>query len=387
MESECCFRVTTCKEWQSAQKTLYTCFVASAEIKEPFAVIESFKGEHEGDKTDQDVEGISVLNTVVEYFPRRLHKTFPNLVMLQIINCGLKNISHKDLLGLENLNSITIVSNPLTTLPDDLFTDMVHLKKIQLSDNKIEFASSKLLALLDSDRLIMVDFRMNSCIDAFYSVNSDENCGSLNSLQDLMQVIDTKCKKPPIGEHQIESIGDYMSRMIELRNNDRLTDFTIEVRGAEFRVHKTLLIGQSPVFTAWFESNLDKDKYRMDALSYTAEAVEDFIEYIYAFSAPRSVNAIEVFKMAAFYDVSKLKSICENIILDNLDETNALEIFTLAYDHDCDKMECNAFLHIRDIFPDYILDESLMEKPKYLKELVDAKRHLDKLLGTLPKKN
>lgn len=82
------------------QYEMYSCFVTSAVITNPFHVIKLFKGVHLDGKSNEDIILISFDKTNVEYFPRDLHKHFPNLKRVYISECGLKEILRWDLKGL-----------------------------------------------------------------------------------------------------------------------------------------------------------------------------------------------------------------------------------------------------------------------------------------------
>ena len=84
----------------------YTCQKESKEpIIEEGTKIATYKGIHAAGKTNIDVEAFCVGSTQIEYFPRGLSSIFPRLTTVMINNCGIKEISRKDLKGLGNLEA------------------------------------------------------------------------------------------------------------------------------------------------------------------------------------------------------------------------------------------------------------------------------------------
>lgn len=182
-----------CEYVTLSSSKLYACKVLKASITTPHEVIVSVKGNHQHGKSNDDVTWVSFFNdSKIEYFPRNLQKIFPNLNDLRIQRCGLKEISHDDLVGLGKLNWLSLSSNQIKSLPDDLFENMPNLKKVFLRNNQIEFASSKLVEPIKND-LKYFDLRHNKTIDERYIQGSNYGC---QTIEKLMERIDKKCKPP-----------------------------------------------------------------------------------------------------------------------------------------------------------------------------------------------
>lgn len=198
MEIKCTFET---QYWPALSDNFYTCHVTSASITEiDNRVIQSFTGVHGNDKTDNDVEAIFFEETKINFFPRGLHKIFPQLMAIRIYHCGLKDITKDDLEGLENLELLDLCENDLETLPSNLFEGMIKLKKINLSGNELEFLTSNLLKPIMNNKLISVSFCDNKSIDAFYSSGYSESVADLDA---LMEIIDENCETPE-GEEELQ---------------------------------------------------------------------------------------------------------------------------------------------------------------------------------------
>lgn len=191
MEIECSF---------GTSNQVYVCNVAAASIITPNENIISFKGNHHPGRNNNDVTWISFSDLEVEYFPRDLQRIFPNLNALAIVNCGLNEISQQDLTGLEKLVYLGLRYTRIKSLPDDLFNNMPNLKKIDLSHNKIEFASSRLIEPIEN-QLDFFYLSSNTSINEFYHRGGNDGC---ETVQELMAKIDEQCKPP---EPQVVSIA------------------------------------------------------------------------------------------------------------------------------------------------------------------------------------
>lgn len=396
MEIECDYNDSRCVK--------YSCYVHTSSITEPSTAVKSFNGGHRSGKGNGDVEAVWFSCTTVEYFPINLQMHFANMKILTINQCGLKEISRDDLRGLGRLVDLDLSKNELITLPNDLFVDMPNLIRVYMYENKIEFASSKLIEPLANNGLEYFSLRGNTSIDTWFNAESSANI----SIEDFMAEIDEMCKHPSQlkassdvtayhssvneflvqpdpeliaeastvqGNCETEGTGlDILKGFNELRKSSQLTDYVIVAGPKEFRVHKAVLAIQSPVFAKMFAS---KWINRCISKNWSAEVVEAFLDYFYERKRPDKRNVVEVFKLAVQYKVAKLTAICEEIVRDNL---SAFEIYKLASSSNWSELKVAAFRELQGIFGNELSDD-LMEQPEKLQEIVEAKRVLDKLMG------
>ena len=217
MEVECNFKRV---DWYSGQRRIaaYTGFATS--IKNPGASVSVFKGVHQEGKTNRDVEGLSFVDKKVEEFPRGVRSFFPFLTCLHIEECGLKEISRRDLFGLENLKILLLDKNKLKALPDDLFQNMFNLEGIQFSNNDITRMSSKLFKPLNQEKLILADFKCNPSIDYCFKPADEDT-----SLKVLLKNIDEKCELPE-GKRADKKYKFLMKSCEELYVNRSFSDYT-----------------------------------------------------------------------------------------------------------------------------------------------------------------
>lgn len=330
----------------------YTCVVTGASITKPNTRILAFHGIHLPGKSGRDVEALKFVDSVLDYFPRGLHRVFPNLKAVFTTKCSITKISRRDLKGLENLTGFGIVSGQLTSLPNDLFLDMSKLKHISFCDNNIGQLSSQLFTPAMRSELNYAAFSQNANIDAIFDPENAEF--NEITIDELLAVIDNNCVAPDDEASKSENF-EYLSKvsqgLAKLWASKRFSDFTITAESQKFQVHKFILTTQSTVFQTIFDNDLEESKtseMRID--DFSAAAVEDFLRYLYIGDVENDTNAMELYQMAHKYDVAGLAKICQDIILDNLDASNAYDILRLGQLHSSEDLKSFALIEIRKMF-------------------------------------
>jgi BTB/POZ domain len=370
MKLEC---VYSDEEWCFNNKKVirYTCKITDASITEPGTEISSIFGNHLSNRSNVDVTAIYFEGTIINYFPRKLHKLFSNLKALQIYNCSLKEVSNEDLIGLEILEDFCLTKNDLQSLPSDLFVGMSFLKQASFKDNKLKFLSSALFEPVAGNELQLVSFSNNTNIDAFYSPGYE---GSVESIQKLMDIIDEKCKD----NEQEEFMNIFTVGLKDLWASKEFSDFKIVSGGSteskEFAVHKSVLAAHSGKFAAIIREDTNTGKLWIK--DFDASTVEGMLCFMYTGETQEKSNAMDLHAIAHKYEVKLLKQRTEKIIMREINEVNVIEIFGFARLHDSTEMKGAAFSAIKRMFPDVKLQESLIEKPEAIKKLVNVRRKL-----------
>lgn len=356
--------------WKNEEDNYCTFYVEDEEIIEHESEIIKVKGEQPDYMNNNDVEAVCIRFKVCEKFPRGFHKVFPNLLALEINGCGLKTISREDLKGLENLSTLFLPSNELETLPSDLFRDMRNLKYISFANNNLKFLTSKLLQPIIANKLQLVNFKHNSSID--FHIEQDTFLGDNNyealDVTELMKTIDSFCKVPVEEEFKDSIAGKFK----ELWATRLFSDVNVIVGSVSISVHKNILGVSSTVFAAMFQN--DMKELRLGEIvieDFTASAVEDFLKCLYTGEIEDEANTVEIFALAAKYNIQDLKTICKNIILKKIDGSNAIEILNLAHLYGSDDLEKSAFVKIQKTFPEIKFPSNLINKPEALKSLIE----------------
>jgi hypothetical protein len=265
--------------------------------------------------------------------------------------------------------------NQLTSLPNDLFTGMENLRFISFYSNEITHLSPEILSPILLNNFKLIDFRDNLNINAMYDPNGSGK--TFSSIVEFMIKINLMCLKPKKDLSGTAVFKDSLaSNFKELWETGKMSDFIIIADGPKhFFVHKLVLGMQSSVFAGIFERNVDQSELKIQNIG--AEAVEQFLCFLYTAKVEPDANWMEIFALAAKFKVDSLKTFSETMVANEVDETNALKVITLAQNFSSDIMKQSAFEKIREMFPQANLPDELMNDFEKLKELIEAKRKLD----------
>lgn len=196
---------------------------------------------------------------------------------------------------------------------------------------------------------------------------------SYNSLRSVVCTPSTPRKPPIINETHDK---DFSAGFSQLWSSGWLSDFTIVVDGSkEFQVHKAVLSIHSPVFTAMFKNDM---KEHLKIPNFTAEAVDQFLAFMYTGRLKDESQIMDIFALAALFNVSKLKSMCEEIIKSNVDTANVYGIMSLGDLYSSMILKEAAFKVIKQMFPGKNLPDELLQNPERLKKLITARDVRDK---------
>ena len=133
-----------------------------------------------------------------------------------------------------------------------------------------------------------------------------------------------------------------------LHLDQQFADMTIACRGKEFKVHRAILVSQSPVFKRMLAADMTEKRnsiVKMTDISSTA--LSDLITYFYTGSAPNaSSQAKELLAAANKYELPRLQLICERELRARVGAGNAIEMLLLAEIHQAEtlKRACLEFI-------------------------------------------
>ncbi|CAN6448219.1 unnamed protein product [Victoria cruziana] len=143
-------------------------------------------------------------------------------------------------------------------------------------------------------------------------------------------------------EAALSSLGRMLSEQIH-------TDVTIDASNGSIGAHRAILASRSPVFHSMFAHNLkEKELSTIKISDMTIDVCEAFLGYLYgavpieAFMAHRSA----LLRVADKYDVSDLKEICEESLLEDIDTKNVFDRLQDAYMYQLPRLKssCIAYL-------------------------------------------
>lgn len=146
----------------------YYCSVKNPELitSKDNREITSVRGKQDNSKkagrTDDDVEYFYAKEKKIFYIPRNLTNVFKNIVSVEFISTGLRELKKEDLRQFgDKLRVIIIVYNDIEVIEGDLFDYNRNLKHFYLPDNKLTSVDSRAFSGLD--KLISFDIRGNPC--------------------------------------------------------------------------------------------------------------------------------------------------------------------------------------------------------------------------------
>jgi len=161
--------------------TVYYCMVQnSISITSlDVATVDSISGTHLVGYNNDNVEGFSIIQGQVHYFPRGLNNFFKNLKGIEIANTGLKEIYQSNLKDFPKLTNLWLYSNDLEILEENLFQFNPNFEKMVLNSNKISQIAPTVFDKLT--KLSSLYLESNICI----------NMKAENSLTEVQNVIKT----------------------------------------------------------------------------------------------------------------------------------------------------------------------------------------------------
>ena len=118
----------------------------------------------------------------------------------------------------------------------------------------------------------------------------------------------------------------------QLRENEDLVDFCINVEKKKFNCHKMLVASHSPVLHRMMTSEMKEGREnRVSLNNLSSDAMEKIMNYFYTgnFSCPSSL-LLEVVKACEFLQVDHLLNLCKKEVLSILTPKNAIEWLRLA---------------------------------------------------------
>lgn len=132
--------------------------------------------------------------------------------------------------------------------------------------------------------------------------------------------------------------------------NSTFTDVTIKsIDGVEFKVHKAILASRSDVLKAHFDHNSLETLTNKIQSPFKTQVLEQVLTYIYTDNAPTILEIPgELLAAADFYQMDRLKHLCEEALYQSLTVDNAIDILELADLHSATNLKRSTLEFISD---------------------------------------
>ncbi|XP_043287917.1 ARMADILLO BTB ARABIDOPSIS PROTEIN 1-like [Venturia canescens] len=177
-------------------------------------------------------------------------------------------------------------------------------------------------------RRLGIDVNEKSDLFDFLKVNSpnrDDKSLKFEVYFFITKILESRSPSCQISPSNTVSLRD----MFESKT---LGDVTFVFDDKQLLAHKSVLAARSEVFQAMFSGEMkEKDTSRVEIVDTKAEIFEEFLKYLYIGELNDFNNKIEdMLLLSVKYQVCELKEMCEEYMLKNVYETNAVQYLFIA---------------------------------------------------------
>lgn len=144
----------------------------------------------------------------------------------------------------------------------------------------------------------------------------------------------------------MDSSQTLLDGVAELFGKDEFTDFTFDVKGRIFKVHRSILAASSVVMQSLFTADCKEKKQRKSYVHDIEPIVfEALLRYMYTYKVPENLPILAngLYAAAQYYQVQSLKEICLNEIQSKLSKDTAIQTYYLACKYDMHKLSTAAW--------------------------------------------
>lgn len=194
-------------------------------------------------------------------------------------------------------------------------------------ENSTEYTSvcmfSPLQRVIGFDNFINIDYALNPANNLLHDDAVTIRCDIIVHTDTIVSV------------HQAKLCNDLDLMLL----NGNFSDITLTTGGKKFKAHKNILAARSPVFAAMFKDNVDEIKLpQMDE-----ETLGELLSFVYTGkleSVPKLAN--NLIAAANKFELHGLKTMCENILSNNLAIDNAAGTLVIADSYDASTLKLKA---------------------------------------------
>jgi BTB/POZ domain len=136
----------------------------------------------------------------------------------------------------------------------------------------------------------------------------------------------------------------------ELLYDPTFADFTFDVKGKEFKVHKVVLASASPVMRTLFTSKMKEGETNFcEVNDIEPEVFESLLQFIYSGKIPENIkhSCFELYESSHYYKIDELLTLCEQEIHSKLSVDNAVETYSWAAPYDIKELKMEAWKMIK----------------------------------------
>jgi len=385
MDVQCAYTIVW-MPFEGSNIQVYTCSINNTRLD--YTTINPVGVNAFGNKA-ADVTRVVIQHSKIVKFPS-LQLKFPYLRILCLNNCGLLEVPCLDKQLKSELTELNLDNNKLYKLKITFKNEFSQLKVLSARNNQIESIEFPLLNvpnIYENITLESLNVQQNVKYDCVFEKQKDEHGKSF--AKRILLGNDKQIKaapQAPSKDNVVDRLQHLTSGISTLLENGMLSDFIIKTSARDFRVHKNVLASYSSVFKAMFtlEKVVKRQHLFISSDDFSEAIIEEFLTFIYTGVVPaRSSNLVDLYSIAAIYDIEMLKEVCGQKILKDVIEKNPLDVLTIGNLYGNKQMKEEAFAKIKKILNEPNLKDELMNNPKEVKNLFDAKRSYADILKTI----
>lgn len=149
--------------------------------------ITSINGEDASHYGDKKITYLDINDQTVHYLPKGIENFFPLLEKLSIVGAELESVKSDNLKPFVHLKTVNLKNNKITTLDSNVFESNPEITTLWISHNKLKHIGADILTPLK--KLTYADFSSNDCVDKLI----DEEGSDKTDFSALVNDFKTKC--------------------------------------------------------------------------------------------------------------------------------------------------------------------------------------------------
>jgi len=151
------------------------------------------------------------------------------------------------------------------------------------------------------------------------------------------------------GTNSVPVSSAYVQHMKEMVNDPQFSDVTFIVDDREIYAHRSILASRCEHFDAMFRSGMrESHESRIPLPNVSYDVFLLILEYLYTDSVKIDIqHAVELYIVAEFYQIDRLKEMSTLVVKRNLNGDNAADLLQAAHENHC--------LHIKDLCMEFIV--------------------------------
>jgi len=161
------------------------------------------------------IRGLEIIHRTCHYFPKGIENVFGNLLIIEISNSNLKQITKSDLQPFTELIELDLKSNDLEVIEKDLFMYNKKLNEVWFDHNKLKHIDNM---AFESTQLKFAFFENNPCI----SMDADTE----KQITTLKREIAQSCQNVELAKQHDKEVADVAVLDVENKSTQKPSEAT-----------------------------------------------------------------------------------------------------------------------------------------------------------------